>query len=58
MALSFLPLFIDKTHFLKPLYSLVNTIMFADDTVLNAKSESEFPKLVGMFDDVRKKNVS
>ena len=31
---------------------LVNTILFADDTVLIAKSESELQRLVGVFDDV------
>ena len=34
---------------------VVNTILFADDTVLIAKSENELQKLVGVFDNVCKK---
>ena len=30
---------------------LVNTILYADDTVLIAKSESELQRLVGVFND-------
>ena len=34
---------------------MVNTILFADDTVLIAKSKNELQKLVGVFDNECKK---
>ena len=34
---------------------LVNTVLFADDTVLITKSESELQRQVGVFDDVCRK---